>query len=292
MRLFRMKLGGIMQGQNRLYDWWRVVYPVLLQWLISMLVILGFRLYLQNGYAAGLEAGGMDPFQASATWKERYRELNTVMTAVTHGVCVVVMGVLFVRQKDNERLQRPWKGSEWLLVLVLPILGSVACLLLNGVLNLTGLMDLLQQEYSQMATVLYVGPLWLEIVTTVVLAPLAEEFLFRGLCQNRLRWLFSPKQAVIAAAILFGVYHGSLLQGIYAFALGLLLGWSYERFKNIFAPILLHMSANAMSLAMTECAALSDFFGSTPIRLGITVIFCGIFVAFFCRVLEKISKKF
>ena len=281
-----------MQGQNRLYDWWRVLYPVLLQWLISMLVILGFRLYLQNIYAAGLEAGGMDPFQASAAWKERYRELNTVMTAVTHGVCVVVMGVLFVRQKDNERLQRPWKGSEWLLVLALPILGGVACLLLNGVLNLTGLMYLLQQEYSQMATVLYAGPLWLEIVTTVVLAPLAEEFLFRGLCQNRLRWLFSPRQAVIAAAILFGVYHGSLLQGMYAFALGLLLGWSYERFKNIFAPILLHMSANAMSLAMTNCTALNEFFGSTPIRLGVTVIFCGIFVAFFCRVLENFSKKF
>ena len=95
-----------------------------------------------------------------------------------------------------------------------------------------------------------------------------------------------------AAAILFGVYHGSLLQGVYACALGILIGWSYERFKNIFAPILLHMSANAMSLAMTKWTVLNDFFGKTPIRLGLTVIFFGIFCSFFCRLLEKYSKEF
>ncbi|MCI7276669.1 MAG: CPBP family intramembrane metalloprotease [Lachnospiraceae bacterium] len=281
-----------MQGQNRLYDWWRVLYPVLLQWLISMLVILGFRLYLQTVYAAGLEAGGMDPFQASAAWKERYRELNLVMTAVTHAVSGGVMLILFLRQNAAERLQKPWKGRQLFAIVALLVLGGVACLLLNGVLNLTGLTYVLRQEYGQMAEVLYAGPLWLEIGTTVVLAPIAEELLFRGICQNRLRWLFSPKQAVLAAAILFGVYHGSLLQGVYACALGILIGWSYERFKNIFAPILLHMSANAMSLAMTKWTVLNDFFGKTPIRLGLTVIFCGIFCSFFCRLLEKYSKEF
>ena len=281
-----------MQGQNRLYDWWRVLYPVLLQWLISMLVILGFRLYLQTVYAAGLEAGGMDPFQASAAWKERYRELNLVMTAVTHAVSGGVMLILFLRQNAAERLQKPWKGRQLFAIVAFLVLGGVACLLLNGVLNLTGLTYVLRQEYGQMAEVLYAGPLWLEIGTTVVLAPIAEELLFRGICQNRLRWLFSPKQAVLAAAILFGVYHGSLLQGVYACALGILIGWSYERFKNIFAPILLHMSANAMSLAMTKWTVLNDFFGKTPIRLGLTVIFCGIFCSFFCRLLEKYSKEF
>ena len=37
---------------------------------------------------------------------------------------------------------------------------------------------------------------------------------------------------------------------------------------------------------------LNDFFGKTPIRLGLTVIFCGIFCSFFFFFFEKYSKEF
>ena len=87
---------------------------------------------------------------------------------------------------------------------------------------------------------------------TVVLAPLAEEIFFRGLLQSMLRrYLAGPWPAVIAASALFAFIHAPLWQTIPAlFALGLVLGYSYERTGRLFAPIAIHALFNAVSLGV------------------------------------------
>lgn len=57
-----------------------------------------------------------------------------------------------------------------------------------------------------------------------LLAPVAEEFLFRGYILRTLR-PFGKKFAVFGSAFLFGLFHGNLLQTPYAFLMGLLLGY-------------------------------------------------------------------
>ena len=57
-----------------------------------------------------------------------------------------------------------------------------------------------------------------------VLAPFGEEILFRGfLLQNFKR--YGVRFAIIFSAILFGIYHGNIVQTPFAFILGLLLGY-------------------------------------------------------------------
>lgn len=56
------------------------------------------------------------------------------------------------------------------------------------------------------------------------LAPFGEEILFRGfLLQNFKR--YGVRFAIIFSAILFGIYHGNIVQTPFAFILGLLLGY-------------------------------------------------------------------
>ena len=66
------------------------------------------------------------------------------------------------------------------------------------------------------------------LLLTLVLAPLFEEALFRW---GIFGWL-CPRMGFFAAALLsslaFGLYHGNLIQGIYAFILGMVLAWGYE----------------------------------------------------------------
>ena len=57
-----------------------------------------------------------------------------------------------------------------------------------------------------------------------VLAPLAEELLFRGFVLRTLR-PYGKRFAILGSAFLFGLFHGNLLQTPYAFLMGLVLGY-------------------------------------------------------------------
>ncbi len=89
----------------------------------------------------------------------------------------------------------------------------------------------------------------LTMISTIILAPLSEELVCRGLV-FRLAAKVSPKfwVANIIQALAFGVLHGNLVQGVYAFALGIVLGLLYDKFKNIWMCMLLHAAMNASSL--------------------------------------------
>ena len=85
----------------------------------------------------------------------------------------------------------------------------------------------------------------LTIVSTAILAPLSEELACRGVIY-RLAGKISPKfwVANIVQALAFGILHGNLVQGAYAFALGIILGMLYGKFQDIWLCMLLHASMN------------------------------------------------
>mgnify|MGYP001241809383 CR=1 FL=1 len=83
------------------------------------------------------------------------------------------------------------------------------------------------------------------IIYSVIVAPIAEELIFRGVIFNR---LLKGRDLILAnslQAILFALYHWDIIQGAYAFTMGCLLGYVAYRYKSLFAAILLHMAINA-----------------------------------------------
>ncbi|MGN8696284.1 lysostaphin resistance A-like protein [Bacillota bacterium HCP3S3_F1_1] len=93
-----------------------------------------------------------------------------------------------------------------------------------------------------------------------VLSPLAEETVFRGITLQRLYLLChekkSGKTAFLLAAglssLLFGIYHGSLVQGLYAAAMGFLFCLFLALGGNLFSLIILHGGANVMTLFLSR----------------------------------------
>lgn len=73
-------------------------------------------------------------------------------------------------------------------------------------------------------------------------APIAEELIFRGFVQRSLM-PFGRKFAIFGAALLFGMFHGNLIQTPYAFVVGLVLGWVTAEY-SIWWAIALHMINN------------------------------------------------
>lgn len=80
-----------------------------------------------------------------------------------------------------------------------------------------------------------------------ILAPISEEFVFRGIIFNGLKEK-GLKNAVLISSLLFMLMHLSLHQTIYQFLLGIVLAMIYYYTQNIFASILVHFINNTFVL--------------------------------------------
>lgn len=88
----------------------------------------------------------------------------------------------------------------------------------------------------------------LALFSTVLLAPITEEIVFRGYMLNRLLGWFEEKKSVLIATTLFALCHVSPLWIVYAFAMGLLLAAVSIQEDNIAYSIALHVGFNASVL--------------------------------------------
>ena len=106
-----------------------------------------------------------------------------------------------------------------------------------------------------------------------ILAPLAEEMVFRGAI---LRTLLS---AFGITALLFAVIHGNLAQGFGAFFLGLLIGWMYYRTGSIVPGVVFHWVNNSIAVILYRIApqfadmTLTEYFQHDTLRIGLCMLF-------------------
>lgn len=95
------------------------------------------------------------------------------------------------------------------------------------------------------------GSLLAALLATSVIAPLVEELLFRGIFYTSLRDALPVRRRaamLIAGAvvsIVFGIYHGNILQGIYTALFSVLLVAIYEMTGTVWGPVAMHMGFNS-----------------------------------------------
>jgi hypothetical protein len=81
----------------------------------------------------------------------------------------------------------------------------------------------------------------------VVMAPIAEEVLFRGYLYGKLRKFAPIWAAIIVTSLLFGFVHGAWNLAVDTFALSVVLCLLREQTGSLWASILLHMAKNGMA---------------------------------------------
>lgn len=118
-------------------------------------------------------------------------------------------------------------------------------------------------------------------VAVGVLAPLAEEIVFRGAILRSLLGMMSKKNhwaAIMISAAIFGVVHGNVAQFVNALVIGLLLGWMFYRTKSIVPGILLHWVNNTVAYVLANLVPrtdgkLIDLFGGNENTVYYAVVF-------------------
>lgn len=122
---------------------------------------------------------------------------------------------------------------------------------------LTSLLSLLPADalsaYMEAAgPVLLGGHGVVSVLILVVLAPLTEEILFRGLIYGSLKRTLPRWLAILIASVVFGLLHGQALWIAYTALLGAFFCVIRDRYDSLWASVLLHMAFNAGSYLVLQ----------------------------------------
>lgn len=169
-------------------------------------------------------------------------------------------------RREVARPSRPERRA--LLTCVLLVLGLVLQVTLSIVLTMVlPLFPEVLEFYLELMELAGIsGPTDLvTLLDIAVLAPIAEEAICRGVALEFCLRATCPEPhpaargdipsarfwaANVAQALIFAAMHLNIVQGVYAFALGLLLGWVVRRTGRLRYAALLHMAVNASSELM------------------------------------------
>lgn len=114
------------------------------------------------------------------------------------------------------------------------------------------LLDLFPESYFERLNGMLDGGGW-AILLTVVLAPVFEEILFRGLLLESLLRRWKGWQAVAMSALLFGLVHMPILpQMVNAAVVGLVLGYVYALTRSLAPVVIIHAVNNGVAYLLLE----------------------------------------
>ena len=224
---------------------WGVLYPILIYYVVSNVVI----------YLAALILG-----VSQESYVEQYTMLQTIATAVALPVLYrfyradQMMFAVFHQRTANAYRELPGKRKVRNALLCL-LCGALAGVVLNNIIGATGLAQL-SAGYQEVTEHFWSGSVVFEILGPGILIPLAEELLYRGIVYGRLSdWLGIPAAAAVSALV-FGGLHFNIVQFIYAFLIGIFLVFFLERSHNLLGAVLGHMGANLITVLRMESGAL------------------------------------
>ncbi len=177
---------------------------------------------------------------------------------VVSGLCLLLI-LLWKKPafyREVFRPSRPMSGPVfWQLLSVflsIQVLSSQFFNLLESLLNLWGLSaDQTGIEISEIirspGMVLYVA----------VVAPVVEELLFRGAVLRSFQ-PFGKRFAIVFSALLFGLFHGNLVQIPFAFLTGLVLGYTAVEYSIAWAMLLHFINNGIFSLLLYPVPVLQN----------------------------------
>lgn len=219
---------------------WKMLYP--------MLIIFGFLELVSAVYLFVVALSvGVQGYQFSySNMTDAVTYNNMFLVAIGQSAAAVCL--FYFYQKDKKVIHVTPNHPNLPAILVLIVMAASACLGINFTMDILHLNDIFSETAQEVGTLLYSEPLWVQIVAMAVVAPIAEELAFRGLIFKRVRTYTKFIPASFLTAVLFGLYHGNVLQIIYAFAISWILTLVYEQFLSIKYCMLVHACMNLVSV--------------------------------------------
>ena len=187
-------------------------------------------------------------------------------------IALIVLGWLLHKKRMLHLSSRDLKGSQLLFCvgigLGLALISKIAIVL--GVLS--------QEPITEQNVP---DPFFwaVSLATTVVLIPIVEELLFRGILFGSFCRAFSYKIAIVLSAVLFMLVH-SMVSWPSVFVIGVLLAWLYWQTDNLAVTMVIHGTVNFGSLLAIPLYILLTTNRTLGIMAGLLMVLLGIGITY------------
>ncbi len=219
-------------------------------------------------------------------YTEELINLSMSHSLIMSGIAIIITIPIFlwlmkrdfeypVNLRKRERVfqwKKYWKDKDYKAIPVFALLGVFATLGVSRVMLMLPIDGILGDYEATMKAYGMSSP-FIQLIVLGILSPIVEEVLFRGLVYKRLKIYYEASIAAYISAIIFGIAHFNLIQGLYAFIMGIIFAFVYEKYKSIFAPIIVHLTANIV-VVITGMNPVSQFIDRFwLIRLAVGIFF-------------------
>lgn len=200
------------------------------------------------------------------------------IAAVSSLATVILTGIMFagdrkLEKKAGVQISEKIPLRKYWTLAAFGITASVAATCLMAMVQAV----FYDTRYQQTSSEMYSSPLFVQIICLGIVIPVAEEFLFRGVLFKRYRERRNFVYSAVGSSLIFGLMHASTTQMIYAFLMGLMLAYVYEKFGSFRAPVFLHIVANLASVVFTEAGVFAQLAQDVALMAG--VIIFGAFIS-------------
>lgn len=220
--------------------------PIVLMYIIQILVVFGmqFLIIFADRFL------NMIHIYQSPVLQYVINQYVYIISAASYGLFLLV-GYFWYRRVMADRgavyLERGHKpGMDSGAILGIFFVALFIQFAVSSLLNILAVVapDLMGQYMEVMEGLGMSEPSIISMLYVIIMAPLAEELLMRGLCLKILENSFPFWAANFLQALYFGIYHMNLVQGCYAFVMGLILGRLVKKYGTLKASILCHFIIN------------------------------------------------
>lgn len=226
---------------------------------LALQILMGVVAMLPGSLLAGVEAGRngiTDPVQIQSMVEEKTMEALPWSVLLYHVISLPVFGVWYYFGCGRPKLANPVKVLKARGIADAAMAGFGMCMLANAIaMLLQYLTPAAFENYMEMMESAGMGISAVSIIAAVLLAPIGEEILCRGIIMHYCRRMTEGLQNKVTAfwianvlqALIFGIMHGNFVQGTYAFILGMGLGLLQHRYNSLYPAMICHFAVNFLS---------------------------------------------
>ena len=249
--------------------------------ILFILIYFGIQLLVGavGGIIAAVTSGATDPAALQAIMAE----IMPTITFITEIVLIVAFGLWYYlssvkKDKANGTYESGFKKVADVKPLIFIVLLTFATYFLVLFISTTvnALVPAFGESFGNMMN-LAMGTDILGYLSVMLLAPIAEEFAFRGVLLKNSKRSFGFIGCLVLNAIVFSIIHANPLQSIYVIPMGVMLAYLAYRYNSVVPSMIAHIINNSFSVIM------SKFFNvdlSVVANIILLVVFCALTVLF------------
>lgn len=175
-----------------------------------------------------------------------FRNYTLETTICTNLLVLLFLWIYFIRKKRKFNKEVFFTKLNLKFLVPLFLLSISLVFLINEFVELFPWPENFLFSYYENTNLIIEKSSLLIFIHTVIIAPILEEIIFRGIIYKKLKSIMPMSFAILISSVFFAVAHNGVIWMTYTFILGLIFAWIFEMCDSLIASILAHTLFNLL----------------------------------------------